>query len=94
MHIGLVKVFFVLATLTSLAVYAVSYDEITDIDALAAHFDEPTFEQHFLEEDMEFIWLYFKDIDHSFLVNTETGEVCHHFKGKKRESCFPASYFE
>lgn len=94
MHIGLVKVFFVLAMFTSLAVHAVRYDEITDIDTLAAYFDEPTFEKHFLEEGMEFIWFYFKDIGHSFLINTETGEVCHHFEGKKRESCFPASYFE
>jgi apolipoprotein D and lipocalin family protein len=73
---------------------AMSLDKLNNTEILFDHLGKPSETEHFVERGMAFEHFYYKNLDHSFLVNTELWEVCHQYPGKKRLSCFPCAASE
>lgn len=66
-----------------------AYEWVTDLDLMFQLDDTPDTVETFNDQGMEFTHYFYSSLNHSFLVNIETGEVCHAYIGPERKSCYP-----
>ncbi|RKF17391.1 hypothetical protein DBZ36_13105 [Alginatibacterium sediminis] len=65
------------------------YDSIRTLEKLLSVVEEPIETYAFQEQGMEFTHFFSIDLNRSFIVNDELGEVCSTYVGRQIESCFP-----
>ncbi|TLU66419.1 hypothetical protein FE810_05375 [Thalassotalea litorea] len=65
------------------------YDSIRTLDTLFEVIENSATEHKFKDQGMEFTHYFSSELNRSFIVNDEVGEVCFTYEGSEVLSCFP-----